>query len=286
MPSGSAQIDPADAKEAASGGPMIEFRGVAKVYPDGTEALKGVSLAVPRGQFCVILGPSGAGKSTLLRMLNGMAEPSVGEVSVDGLAMGRRNRRAIQARVAMIHQQFNLVPRLSVLHNALSGALREVALPAALFGWFPQRLRRRACYLLDKVGIREHQIHRRAAELSGGQQQRVGIARAFILAPRVVLADEPVASLDPKISRDILGLLRAAASEEGATVICSLHQVDLAREYADRVVGLHEGEIVYDGPAAKLDEATLDLIYSAGKGDLDADPPEEAVGPLPTALPV
>jgi len=131
---------------------MIEFRNVAKVFSDGTVALRQVTLSVPRGQFCVILGPSGAGKSTLLRMLNGMTDPSAGRVSIDGFAMGRRNRRKIQARVAMIHQQFNLIHRLSVLDNVLAGALREVPLPAALFCWFPERLRRRACYLLDMVG--------------------------------------------------------------------------------------------------------------------------------------
>jgi phosphonate transport system ATP-binding protein len=244
---------------------MLSFVDVGKVFPDGTRALRSVTLHVPRGQFCVVLGPSGAGKSTLLRLVNGLVEATAGRVQVDGVAVTRTTLRAVRPRVAMIHQQFNLSPRLSVAKNVLAGSLPAVSTARALLHLFPAGLRRKACELIARVGLEPEHLHRRASDLSGGQQQRVGIARAFILDPAVVLADEPVASLDPNISRDILALLRQASKERGATVLCSLHQVDLAREFAERVVGVHSGEIVYDGPAADLDDATLTLIYHQTK---------------------
>jgi phosphonate transport system ATP-binding protein len=244
---------------------MLSFVGVGKVFSDGTRALQSVTLHVPRGQFCVVLGPSGAGKSTLLRLVNGLVEPSAGLVRVDGVPVTRTTLRAVRPRVAMIHQQFNLSPRLSVAKNVLAGSLPAVSTVRALLHLFPANLRRKACDLIARVGLEPEHLHRRASDLSGGQQQRVGIARAFILDPAVVLADEPVASLDPNISRDILALLRQASKERGATVLCSLHQVDLAREFAERVIGVHSGEIVYDGPAADLDDATLTLIYHQTK---------------------
>ena len=240
---------------------MLSFRHVDVTFPGGTRALRNVTLHVPRGQFCVLLGPSGAGKSTLLRTVNGLVRPTTGEVKVGGLAVTPRTLASVRPRVAMIHQQFNLSPRLSVAKNVLAGALPTVSTPRALLHLFPRALRRRACALVARVGLEEEHLRRRARDLSGGQQQRVGIARAFMLDPPVVLADEPVASLDPGTSREILGLLRQASKERGATVLCSLHQVDLTREFADRVVGLHGGEIVYDGGPGDLDDATLTLIY-------------------------
>jgi len=244
---------------------MLSFVGVGKVFPGGPRALQSVTLHVPRGQFCVVLGPSGAGKSTLLRLVNGLVEPTAGLVRVDGVTVTRKTLAAVRPRVAMIHQQFNLSPRLSVAKNVLAGSLPAVSTARALLHLFPAGLRRKACDLVARVGLDAEHLHRRASDLSGGQQQRVGIARAFILDPAVVLADEPVASLDPNISRDILALLRQASKERGATVLCSLHQVDLAREFAERIIGVHSGEIVYDGPAADLDDATLTLIYHQTK---------------------
>jgi phosphonate transport system ATP-binding protein len=244
---------------------MLSFVKVGKVFPGGTRALQSVTLHVPRGQFCVVLGPSGAGKSTLLRLVNGLVEPTAGAVRVDGVPVTRKTLAVVRPRVAMIHQQFNLSPRLSVAKNVLAGSLPAVSTPRALLHLFPAGLRRKACDLVKRVGLAAEHLHRRASDLSGGQQQRVGIARAFILDPAVVLADEPVASLDPNISRDILALLRQASKERGATVLCSLHQVDLAREFAERVIGVNSGEIVYDGPATDLDDATLTLIYHQTK---------------------
>lgn len=241
---------------------MIEFKQINKRYPDGTEALKDINLSVEPGEFCVVLGPSGAGKSTLLRMLNGLAAPCSGQMKVDGLLLNRKNLHDIQRRIAMIHQSFNLVPRMTVLNNVLSGMLTNVSTARALLGLYPNTSRRRACELIYRVGLTEEHIYRRADELSGGQQQRVGIARAFMNHPAVVLADEPVASLDPNISHAILALLKEASREQKSTVLCSLHQIDLAREFADRIIGMRDGHVVFDGKPETLSDTVLTAIYS------------------------
>lgn len=247
---------------------LVTLKAIDKTWPDGTRALNTLDLEVPEGQFCVILGPSGAGKSTLLRAVNGLMSPTGGQVWVDGLELTPANERALRKRVAMIHQHFNLATRASVAANVLSGALPDVSLARALCGWFHPEQRKKACYYLERVGLKPEHLHRRAGELSGGQQQRVGIARAFMLDPKVVLADEPVASLDPQISRDILSLLKEAARELNATVICSLHQVDLAREFGDRIVGMRSGEIVFDGAPEEFDDQRLSRLYqNADWGD-------------------
>ncbi len=241
---------------------MVSFTGVAKRYPDGTQAVRGVDLHVPKGQFCVVLGPSGSGKSTLLRCVVGLTTPCSGEVHVAGRKVERRSFSTIRRQVGMVHQAFNLSPRLDVLTNVLNGSLSQLPTWRALTRFHPLALRRRACDLLAQVGLVEEHLYRRAGELSGGQQQRVGIARACILRPAVLLADEPVASLDPSISRDIMALLREASQRENATVLCSLHQVDLARDFADRIVGINRGAIVFDGPPAALTEPVLERIYA------------------------
>ena len=251
---------------------MIEFQNLAKIWPDGTQALSDVSLQVPRGQFCVVLGPSGAGKSTLLRAVNGLMRPTQGRIVIDGSPFGPDTERELRQRVAMIHQHFNLTLRMSVAGNVLAGLLPVVSTGRALLGWFTPEHRAKACALLERVGLDPKHLQRRAGELSGGQQQRVGIARAFMLDPEVVLADEPVASLDPKISRDILTLVREAARERNTTVLCSLHQVDLAREFADRIVGMRDGRVVFDGaPAEFTDERVQQLYAGAHWEDQPAD---------------
>ncbi len=243
---------------------MIRFESITKTWPDGTKALSDVTLDIPRGQFCVILGPSGAGKSTLLRAANGLMKPSTGGVVIDGTPLTAASEKQLRQRVAMIHQHFNLTNRMSVAGNVLSGLLPVVSTARALSGWFKPEQRHKACALLDRVGLSPAHLKRRAGDLSGGQQQRVGIARAFMLDPEVVLADEPVASLDPKISRDILTLIRDAARERNTTVLCSLHQVDLAREFGDRIVGMRNGRIVFDGtPAEFTDERVQGLYHGA-----------------------
>lgn len=240
---------------------MIRFESLAKTWPDGTRALSDISLDVPKGQFCVILGPSGAGKSTLLRAVNGLTRPTQGSVAIDGTVLTPATERALRKRVAMIHQHFNLTNRMSVAGNVLAGLLPVVSTTRALLGWFKPEHRAKACRLLDHVGLSPEHLQRRAGELSGGQQQRVGVARAFMNDPEVVLADEPVASLDPKISRDILALIRDAARERNATVLCSLHQVDLAREFADRLVGMRDGRVVFDGIPAEFTDARVAALY-------------------------
>ncbi|MGD0675804.1 MAG: phosphonate ABC transporter ATP-binding protein [Polyangiaceae bacterium] len=245
---------------------MLRFSDVTKTFPGGQTALASVSLDVPRGQFCVVLGSSGAGKSTLLRTINGMIVPTSGSVEVDGVRMTPKTLRRIQAETATVHQQFNLVGRLSVLTNVLAGTLSKVSTPRAILRLFPEAYRRKACALLAEVGLEEEHLYRRASRLSGGQQQRVAIARAFILDPKVVLADEPVASLDQTGSRTIMRLLRRTSAQRGSTVLCSLHQVDLAREFADRIVAMRAGAVVYDGLPSGLDAVTLDRIYAANTG--------------------
>jgi phosphonate transport system ATP-binding protein len=242
---------------------MLRWRDAAKGYPDGTVALRGVTLEVPRGQFCVLLGSSGAGKTTLLRTVNGLVTLTSGSVTVDGVAVGPGTLDAVRSKVAMVHQSLALVGRTSVLANVLGGALREVSTLRALFGLFPQSHRRKACALLADLGLEEAHLYRRAAELSGGQQQRVAIARAFVLDPAVVLADEPVASLDMAMSQTILRLLRETSARRGATVLCCLHQVELAKQFADRIVAMRDGEVIADGSPGELTEDVLNRIYAA-----------------------
>jgi phosphonate transport system ATP-binding protein len=262
---------------------MIRFDSIAVRYADGTAALRSVSFSVPRGQFCVVLGASGAGKSTLLRTINGLATPTGGKVHVDGVAVEPRTLAAIRPRIGMVHQQFNLVLRASVATNVLSGALPAIPAWRAYTARFPAALRARACELIQAVGLQQEHLHRRASDLSGGQQQRVGIARAFMLEPAVLLADEPVASLDPRISRDIMDLLHGQARARHATVLCSLHQVDLAREYADRIVALRHGVVAFDGPPEAFDDSAAQSLYGAEPHE--PEPPSTESGWLaPTTL--
>lgn len=240
---------------------MLNFKQVSRVFGDGTRAIDNVDLDIPKGEFCILLGPSGAGKSTLMGMINGMVTPSQGNVVFNGEVVSRFNMKKIQQRVGMIHQQLHLVPRLSVLHNVLSGVLPRTTSWRSLFKAFPVSDMRKACRLLEEVELEEKHIHRRASELSGGQQQRVAIARAFMMEPDVVLADEPVASLDPNVSRSVLGLLKRAARQHNATVLCSLHQVEYALEFADRIIGLRNGKLIYNGSPALLSDDILEKLY-------------------------
>lgn len=261
---------------------MLRFDSVGMRYADGTMALKSVSLNIPHGEFCVVLGASGAGKSTLLRMANGLAKPTSGTVEVDGVRVEARSLAAIRPRIGMIHQQFNLVLRSTVAVNVLSGTLPALPGWRAMLGLFPQLERRKACELVDAVGLQEQHLSRRASELSGGQQQRVGIARAFMIDPPLVLADEPVASLDPQASVEVLSLLRQQARERGTTVLCSLHQVDLARAFADRIVALRDGAVVFDGPPQAFDASASRAIYGSGAMRPVAAFPELHAQPAPS----
>jgi phosphonate transport system ATP-binding protein len=241
---------------------MIRFKNISKSYHDGTVALNDVSFEVPKGQFCVLLGHSGAGKSTLLRLINGLVEPTSGQVTVDGIEMNPSNFQRVRRKVSMIHQDFNLSGRSSVAINVMCGALMDVPLWMALIGWFPKAIRRKCCALIKQVGLDEKHLKRRASGLSGGQQQRVGIARSMMLDPLVILADEPIASLDPSTSREVLSQLRSVAKKRGCTILCCLHQVELAREFSDRIIGIESGNVVFDLQPKDVDEQTLELIYA------------------------
>jgi phosphonate transport system ATP-binding protein len=254
---------------------MLKFDSVSRVYDDGTRAIDDVSLEVEQGEFCVLLGPSGAGKSTLMNMVNGVVVPTGGSLTIGGVSLNRKTQASIQRRVGMIHQQLHLVPRLSVLHNVLSGLLPRAGFWRSLIKWFPQQDQRDACQLLDEVGLEEKHLYRRASALSGGQQQRVAIARAFISKPQVVLADEPVSSLDPAMSRSVLESLKQAAKNHSATVVCTLHQLEYALEFADRIVALRQGKVFFDGHPSELDETTQAELYEIDRL-MSADLAQEA----------
>ncbi len=228
---------------------MLEVQHLTKVYSDGTAALKDVSFSVQDGEFLVVIGLSGAGKSTLLRCINRLIEPTEGKIIWNGVDVTKadsKSLRKIRRDFGMIFQQFNLVQRLSVQMNVLAGRLGYVPPAMSLLYRFNEEDYRMAEEALRKVGLLE-MAYKRARELSGGQQQRVGIARALMQQPKVILADEPVASLDPVLAHSILGYLERLNKEEGITVICSLHYLDLVQRYASRVIGLRGGQLVYEG---------------------------------------
>lgn len=239
----------------------IGFNNLSKVWPDGTLALDRIDLTVPTGQFCVLLGHSGAGKSTLLRCTNGLETPSEGTVLINGRILSKATLPGIRTQISMVHQHFGLVPRASGAQNLMAGAVATLPFWRILTGFYPAALQRRACVLMEQVGLEPSHLRRRAEQLSGGQQQRLGLARAFMPSPAAILADEPVASLDPAISREVLSLLKDETRRRGTTVLCSLHQLELAREFADRIVALQNGRIIFDGPPANLGNADLQLIY-------------------------
>ena len=239
---------------------MVEFSNVKKIFSDGTIALDGISFNVEKSQFTVILGPSGAGKTTLLRMINGLVTPTKGRVTVGGINVIEKNYRKVRTRVGMVFQHFNLVGNLSVMKNVLSGSLGTHQKLWSNIFLFPKSYRLRALDLLDRVGLLD-KAYNRADELSGGEQQRVGIARAMMQEPKVILADEPVASIDPANSINILSLLKSLCKENQVTVLCSLHQVDFALQFSDRVVGFSGGKMIFDDQTSNLDRISLRNIY-------------------------
>jgi phosphonate transport system ATP-binding protein len=264
---------------------MIEVRGLTKRYGALT-AVADVSLQVAAGEMLVVLGTSGAGKSTLLRCINRLIEPDGGEVRIDGEAVPATpaGLRRLRAQVAMIFQDHNLVPRLSVLKNVLAGRLSRMPLWTSLAQIFRAQDVRIALDCLRRVEL-EERAWSRADRLSGGQQQRVGIARALAQEPRAILADEPVASLDPRTARVVLGDLKRASRELGIAVLCNLHQVGYATEFADRVIGIHAGRVVFEGPPRALDAQALAGIYP-GLDDLArTEAAEGALALRPQELP-
>jgi phosphonate transport system ATP-binding protein len=238
----------------------ISIKSITKRFPNGFEALKGIDVDIQAGSFTVVLGPSGAGKSTLLRLMNGLETPTTGEVRIDGERVDKHRLRQIRSRVAMVFQQFNLVDRLSVVTNVLTGRLAHRSWVGSVFYLFRQEDMDIASEALARVGLSD-KAWERADKLSGGQQQRVGIARALAQRPKVILADEPVASLDPVSSEEIMTLLRQICDRDGITVVVNLHQVDLARRFADRIIGMNSGKIVFDGSPDQMMQSHLRTIY-------------------------
>jgi len=240
--------------------PFISINRLDKIYDNGFQALHHLNLDIEAGSFTVILGASGAGKSTLLRTINGLEVATAGTVHVGKLQLNKTNLKAVRESVAMVFQQFNLVNRLNVMTNVLTGRLAKRNFLLSLLYLFPKEDYAIARKALSRVGLAEKAWHR-ADKLSGGQQQRVGIARALAQEPLAIIADEPVASLDPVSSKEILTLLRDICREMNITVVASLHQVDFAREYADRIIGMHAGRIVFDGSPSDLTREQEQHIY-------------------------
>jgi phosphonate transport system ATP-binding protein len=258
---------------------MLTLKNLTKKYPTGDLALKGITLSIPKGEILALIGPSGAGKSTLIRCINRLVEPSGGQILLDGIdivSLGTEDLRKMRRRLGMIFQEYALVERLSVMENVLSGRLGYVSFWQSWQRRFPQADVTEAFRLLDRVGLSQF-VDKRADALSGGQRQRVGIARALMQNPQVLLVDEPTASLDPKTSRQIMRLLTELAQERGLTVIINIHDVPLAQMFAQRIVGLRLGEVVYDGPPDGLTAAMLTSIY--GDEDWSTMPATQGLRP-------
>jgi phosphonate transport system ATP-binding protein len=242
---------------------MLEIQNLTKIYDGGTVALRNVSMKVEDGEFLIIIGLSGSGKSTLLRCINRLIEPTEGRIIWDGVdvtGLEGEELRKVRRHIGMIFQQFNLVKRSSVLTNVLSGRLGYVSPWRSALGRFSRKDVEKALSCLERVGILD-QANKRADELSGGQQQRVGIARALMQDPKLILADEPVASLDPATSHSILKYVEELNRDDGVTVLCSLHFLSLARAYATRIIALKDGEVVFTGLPTEIDDARFREIY-------------------------
>ena len=254
---------------------MIKFENVSVTYPGGVEALKDLNLDIKDGDFIIIVGLSGAGKSTLLRTVNNLVKPSTGSVYLEGknvTSAKKKELKKIRSQIGMIFQTFNLVNRSTVLKNVLTGRLSNISTIRSILGLWPKDQKEMAFEALNQVEILE-KAYVRASNLSGGQQQRVGIARALSQKPKVMLADEPVASLDPITSRVVMSYLKKINTELGITTIVNLHFLDLAKEFGDRLIGLRDGKLVFDGNVNDVSDEDFENIYgrSIKSSDLIGD---------------
>jgi len=242
---------------------MVEIKELVKRYPSGQEALKSVSLTLKENTVMALIGPSGAGKSTLIRCINRLVEPTSGSIMINGVNvcdLGKKELRLRRRKIGMIFQEYALVDRLTVMENVLSGQLGYVGFWPSTLRRFPQDVVTQAYTLLERVGLSDF-IDNRADQLSGGQRQRVGIARALIQNPELLLVDEPTASLDPKTSRQVMRLIVELVQERNLQCIINIHDVVLAKQFAQRIVGLQDGKIVFEGQSADLDINVLNTIY-------------------------
>jgi phosphonate transport system ATP-binding protein len=253
---------------------ILEVKELRQSYHGSSPVLRGVSFSVDKGEFVGVIGLSGAGKSTLLRCINRLINATAGEIlvpsallsgesngsSIDILKLKAGDLRALRRKIGMIFQQFNIVKRLSVIENVLSGGLGYQPAVRSALRMFSREERRHALLNLKRVGLLEY-AYKRADELSGGEQQRVAIARTLMQEPAIILADEPVSSLDPTLSRVVLDILKRVCREDGITAVVSLHALELTRQYADRVIGLKQGQIFFDGPTERLTDAVVDSVY-------------------------
>jgi len=252
---------------------MIKFDQVHKRYPGNLGALQNITFEINAGELIFVTGPSGAGKSTLLRCINRMIDATDGKVIFDNVdinKVGKKNLRKIRTQIGMIFQHYNLVYRSTVIENVLHGRLGYKSTVAGMLGMYSQQEKEQAVQILKELGLFEH-MYKRTDQLSGGQKQRVGIARALIQNPKLMLCDEPIASLDPSASKIIMDHLQDIAKNKGITVICNLHQVDVALRYADRVIGVNKGRIIFDGTPSSISAEKIHEIYGSDFGDLIFD---------------
>lgn len=243
---------------------MLEFKNIEKKFSDGSTALRGIDLSISEGEFVVLLGPSGSGKTTFIRTINGIVKPDRGTISIIDEEKFLTDGESLRKQMGVVFQDFNLVENLSCINNVLSGLLFSSNRWLSSLYFFSKKQKLQALECLEQVGILD-KAYARVSTLSGGQKQRVGIARAIVKKPKLLLADEPVASLDPVITHDIMFLLRDLSKKFGITVVCSLHQVDLALEFADRIVGLSEGRIMINATPADI---RIDEIQAMYKGQI------------------
>lgn len=249
---------------------LLELKNVTKNYSGMTPALVNVNLSISEGEFVSIIGSSGSGKSTLLRCINRMIEISSGEIHFDGTIssnLPKRNLRKLRTKIGMIFQHYNLVDRLTVIENVLHGRLGYKSTLAGMVGSYTKEEKEKALRILHMLGL-EEQVYKRCDQLSGGQKQRVGIARALVQNPKLILCDEPIASLDPSASKVILDYLRNIAKDMGITIVVSLHQVEVALNYSDRIIGINKGSILFDGRPEELTNKLIADIYNSDSKDL------------------
>jgi phosphonate transport system ATP-binding protein len=242
---------------------MLEVKDLQKIYPGDVLALDDVSFTVEPGEFLAVIGLSGSGKSTLLRCINRLVEPTAGEIIWNGVNITKASQDEmlrIRRKIGMVFQHFNLVSRSKVLTNVLAGRLGYVNPLMSVFNRFPKKDIDLALHQLERVGITD-QAQKRADELSGGQQQRVGVARAMVQEPEMILADEPVASLDPVLAHTIMQYLEQINKVDGVMILCSLHFLDLVHRYADRAIALNDGMLMFDGPPGEIDDEKFREIY-------------------------